>query len=1026
MSNFDNRNDGNPANPVWDEDPMSFQSGGEPLDDFAQGSFHVSTRKVETVQPVSESVQHSIFDNMTSDPQRRRRGSRQNISQESGPQEFAFRNQPVQQSNNFEEDFQFQLRKKDNEIPLDQNLGNFHKNDFGFNLHTDQEPNQTSHPVRSDSVTPPEPPHQKPQSDNEEEEPPKKGSIWVPILVVLILLLVILSGIFLPDWSSKRQDSGFIGKAANTLYPIQRKVLELIGKKSEPITSFHVSCNSQVAPADFTFMITTDRYVRQLSILDNQGRNIYVGVPGDPENTVLEGLLYWNIPYTMEEAYNGSFTCFVINEEGERSEMQVSSAFVIEEPEIVLDPILSFDCSPSVVSVLPSDVRFTVCTNTKVSAIRIVDDQSVAVATVDLDGNAQVTDNGDGSLTWIFSTFYSNNYSGNLYVQYREADSLSFLSSNFEYKVQLGSDPIPTDTPVPIPTETPVIEVTPKLTEVPTPTPTVVPTPTPTAIPTPTPEPTPKPTATPLPSFTAEANESALPENLKLKETVYSGAIGNTLKTLKSYSRTKPINILYSSLRAEEGAEYALWRQAGVLTFRGSSLRQNAASGLAESTSGNMSILWSHPIGSMKVKDGTVVGVTAPGQPLIVKWPISLRKAIGLNEDAKNEESLKEVIISAQDGKVYFYCLNNGNEARPAIDLGAPSRGGLSLDTTGAPILGVGQYNAKLAKKTVKNGYHLISLQTNSKLALLPGDGDESFTNYSGFNGAAAFDKATGTMVVAGLNGVLYSCELGMPNDGVYSTVTQKLNPNSGYQAYKALASGQDKSDTLVEGSVAVYNGYAYYGDSAGILHCVDLNTMKAVWAVNLGEKITSTPALSVNDEGVRLYIGTEKLKAKGTCGIYCFNALSGEQLWKYDLTDQITFVKKKNNGVAASPVVCDYDMSDRVIFTWTGDGMATVGAFRTDSGKLIWRTNLSAPSISSPISIQTEEGQNWIFQAQENGNVLLLETKSGNIVSTLDLPPFTEGEQVVIKASPAAYRDIVIIGTTGAKEGGVYAIKIK
>ena len=105
------------------------------------------------------------------------------------------------------------------------------------------------------------------------------------------------------------------------------------------------------------------------------------------------------------------------------------------------------------------------------------------------------------------------------------------------------------------------------------------------------------------------------------------------------------------------GSDYAGWRQAGVLTFRSGPLRQNAAYGTVDVQSAKLSEVWTQPVGSMKTNESTVYGVTAPGQPVIVKWPTELRQRMGINEEMKEVTALKEVIVAGQDGFVYFLSL---------------------------------------------------------------------------------------------------------------------------------------------------------------------------------------------------------------------------------------------------------------------------------------------------------------------------------------------------------------------------------
>ena len=88
--------------------------------------------------------------------------------------------------------------------------------------------------------------------------------------------------------------------------------------------------------------------------------------------------------------------------------------------------------------------------------------------------------------------------------------------------------------------------------------------------------------------------------------------------------------------------------------------------------------------------------------------------------------ALKEVMIAGQDGKAYFYNLQDGTATREAIDLGVPSAGGLSLATERyAGTLGVGQSHSKVGSSVKKSGYHLLNLLTNKEEKLIQTDGKE-------------------------------------------------------------------------------------------------------------------------------------------------------------------------------------------------------------------------------------------------------------------------------------------------------------
>ena len=174
-------------------------------------------------------------------------------------------------------------------------------------------------------------------------------------------------------------------------------------------------------------------------------------------------------------------------------------------------------------------------------------------------------------------------------------------------------------------------------------------------------------------------------------------------------------------------------------------------------------------------------------------------------------------------------------------------------------------------------------------------------TNYSGFSGAPLFDKISGAMIVGGQNGVLYLGDFNTEFDYVVGTLS--ITPK--YHRYTWTAPGQKVKDTNVEGSVAMYGPYAYFGDSKGVLQCVDVNTLKSVWAVRAGEKISGTPALdmSVAGDQMSLYAGSLVGGKGGVASFFRYDALSGKKLWQFDLAE-LAYTSSDPTGFYASPVI--------------------------------------------------------------------------------------------------------------------------
>lgn len=869
------------------------------------------------------------------------------------------------------------------------------------------------------SASVPRPRYEFEDEDDELEEEEHRGGVLLPIVIALLVIGGLLAGLCVPDWQA------IGGPVGGVLAPIREKVVgafesvkAMIIPEEEAIQAFSVTTNDTETPAQVLFTVQTAKNVTGLRIENDLGDTVYSGAysaDGSQSDVIANSnMLVWTPSCTIDSAYTGGFTAYATRKNGEELETGVHTeeSVVISTPRPLQPAMQSFTCDTTV-SDVPVRITFTLTTSTEVSAVRVVDDNNMPLATMydtdeDVTAEATMVENGDVRV-WTLAADVEGNYSGSYSAQYLLADEgFSFTASGYSVQVVMGLDP--TATPVPI-----------EETASPIPEPTVTPTLEPTATPEPTPEPTatPEPTNAPLPDLSAEAADSAAPSAIKLSATVYSNG-----KTTSSYNREHAISMLNAFTTLNGGSDYAGWRQAGVLTFRSGPLRQNAAYGNADVQTGELSLVWSQPVGGMKISEGSVYGVTAPGQPVIVKWPTELRQRMGIKDEMKEVKALREVIVAAQDGKVYFYNLLTGEATRDPIDLGAPSRGGLSVATNATPILGVGQYNAKLAKKTVKNGYHILNLVTNEKERLIAGDGKDKNSNYSGVTGAALFDSVTGTMVVGAQNGVLYTAEFGSVKEA-YNYASNEIKLATAYQGYKTQADGQKKTNTVIEGSVAMYNNYVYYGDQAGILQCVNVNTLQPVWALDLNETLESTPALDVTDNDVSLYIGNT-LTSKGTCAIYRINALTGEIIWTYEVPE-LTYVKNADVGCVASPVIGQESLSDVVIFTVTNASKSSqVLALNKQDGTVAWSVDMESPSLSSPVAVYNTDGDAWILQAEQNGQIHLMDGKDGSILDTLTLTAETEGATLQIKASPAVYGNLLIIGTTGKDASGVYCIEIK
>ena len=716
--------------------------------------------------------------------------------------------------------------------------------------------------------------------------------------------------------------------------------------------------------------------------------------------------------------------------------------------------VLSFQ-AVSTSGVTNSRMVFNVTTNQAVDGVRIENaDGEEILCTTSLVNGANETNK-----IWNINAIFDAPYSGEVYVAIRENEAWRRTDKSVLLTVA-DPTPVPTDTPVPVtpaptlvPTEIPVVlpletqapastetgmlamitwaptnpppvteEPTPQIVEQPTEEPTAEPTeePTlaPTALPTvtPTPTPTPDPTATPLPRLEAAAGSGSM----KSTDTVYSGGKTTTVSRAAGYVAPNP-------------DEYSFYASAGVLTFRGDNFRRNAAYGTADVEKEQLSLLWQVPLGYLKTDDsGTLYGVGWTGQAAIVKWTKEVREGMNLYAEKKATAKLREVIFAAQDGKIYFLDLTDGSATRDPINVGYPMKGSVSIDRMDRPLLAVGQGISKLPNKTGSIGLHIYSLVDGKEAYFLNGRQSSTQKQYStngAFDGTALFlnnNRDVDALIVAGENGLLYTLDLNskftypsvLNPDAVLS---MSVKPTGVYLRTKA----NDEKDTLVsvESSVAMYDKYIYTADTYGVIRCVDSDTMKTVWAMDGGDNIDAAMALDMDSESsVSLYTGNtayNRLGSKKEVTIRRMNALTGETLWTYEI--KCDYDKNQLSGCKASPVIGQNKISDLVYFTVNkvNGGGSKLLALDKQTGRLVWEYAMKDESISSPVAVYNGSGDAWIIQGDQGGNLTMLNARTGAVKSTINLGG-------PIEASPAVYKDYLVVGTCGRDSANMICVKIE
>ena len=519
---------------------------------------------------------------------------------------------------------------------------------------------------------------------------------------------------------------------------------------------------------------------------------------------------------------------------------------------------------------------------------------------------------------------------------------------------------------------------------------------------------TPAPTATPMPALVLSVHEDHSPQKMGVTEAVYIGS-----KKQNDYLRTEPLSA--------QGGELYTYYPGGVFTFRGDSMRQNAAFGVAPMPLEQMSIHWQTELGSLRTKnDGTLHGMGWTGQPAIVKWTLQTRSGMNIVEEKKDISALKEVIAAAQDGKVYFLDLADGQPTRDPINIGYPLKGSVAVDAFGRPLIAFGQGVSIMPGGTGPIGMYLYNLIDQSQAMFINGRKTKKQVQYStngAFDGTGLFLRDADSFVVAGENGLLYTVKLNTVYD-FKNPISLTIDPQTVY--LRSKTSKQKDATVSAEGSVAMYGPYAFLADKQGILRAVDTTTMQTVWAFDTGDNTDATPALDLEgNDTLALYTGTTVYaRSKGNAVLRRIDALTGEEVWAVSV--KAKYDKDERSGLKASPVVGQGQIADLVIFTvnLTEDG-ATMLALNKQTGQEVWRLPVPGGAISSPVAVYDEDGRARVIQAGLDGMLYLIEGRSGRVLHTLNLEGTIEG-------SPAVYNEILVIGTASRDNHRLYGIRLE
>ena len=534
-------------------------------------------------------------------------------------------------------------------------------------------------------------------------------------------------------------------------------------------------------------------------------------------------------------------------------------------------------------------------------------------------------------------------------------------------------------------------------------------------------------TSIPTPSPTPVTD---LPEDLTISQTEENDPnnLGITTDIMDN-------NEIVPTYMREDGIDFVQAKDytemEGVITFGGNNYRNTFTYGTAVITEKKMERVWEVPMGAIDGWTGT--GWT--GMPLLVKWPDSTKNIMNMYDSAKAKDDLVEVIYPTLDGNIYFLDLKTGEATRDKINIGVPTKGTGSIDPRGYPLLYTGQGIDSVNKEAVPVKFRMISLITGETLWEFGGKDPFSYRIWQAYDCSALVDAGSDTLITGGENGVLYTTKLNTQYDEAAGTLT--IDPDALVKYHytaDGYGEGNDERWWGIENSITTWRNYAFFTDNGGLLQCVDLNTMKLIYAIDVLDDSDTSLVLEEDLENETFYLYTanevDKQATTGGEGDSYHRKIdgpTGKILWEKEWNASVGNTSS-NGGTLTTPHVGreDSNISNLVIYAMdlvpitvtNSDGTTSteyggrIVAYDKSNGTIAWQKETEADYWSSPVVVYTKDGTAYLIQADRGGYLKMYDPTDGTLLDSLDL-----GSR--IESTPSVYGNMLVVGTRGVGGSG-------
>lgn len=526
------------------------------------------------------------------------------------------------------------------------------------------------------------------------------------------------------------------------------------------------------------------------------------------------------------------------------------------------------------------------------------------------------------------------------------------------------------------------------------------------------------------------------PARLKFTTNIYDGDT-----KVSSYTRPGPIYF-------GDASTYTILE--GITTFRGNNYRNLSSYGVAAVTQETLTKMWEVTTGSVKRSDGKSIwnGSGWTGQPLIVKWPDDIKKFMNIYPSKKTDPGLIEVIYPCLDGHIYFLDLRDGTETRPSIVTGVAHKATASIYPNGIPMLFVGQGDTLPAgTPDGEMKYYVFSLIDQKQLYTFGQTEDISYRkSWNAFDSSPLISAETDTLIEPGESGILYTIKLNTQFDKEKGTLS--INPDKPVKFTYTSPNYKDGGKASLktrwygwEDSAVIWRNYLMAADNGGTMMCIDLNTMKLVWAGDCTDDTNSSPVLEESIANGTAYIYTaNSIEAqnypKVKCTIRKMDIRNGETVWK--TTYDCYTADGTEGGCEGTPILGKGDISNLIIYPLAripGKKDGTLVALDRATGKEIWKVNTGNYLWSSPVTFYTPSGKSYIVEFDTatgdttKGNIYLIEGSSGKLLHKYTYKDYSPEKYdqdhtgSAFEATAAVYDDMLVIGSRGYR---IYTFKIK